>query len=413
LPPAREGAYDPPSQGLDGSQHPGAKLVGKRDVFLKVLGQTKFGELEVVTPEGTTHRFTGSQEGERATMVLKSWETLDRIMSESDIGLGEAYMAQLWESPDLPAFLTFCQRNRDEFTQITKFGLVNKLLSRLTTITSHNSFDGSKKNMAASYDYPPELYQSYTDKMMTYSSGWWDHKEMSLEDAQLNKYNRILDRLGPPPQHILEMGCGWGYFLRLAASRGYKVTGCTVSKRQYEYAKELNKEAIASGQVTLLLDDYRKMPGQYDSVMSTGFFEHVGSQYWVEHFRRVKQYLKPGGVAMIQTMLCNKFDPGNAKRLNFFSKYIFPGGEFPSIGSFIVAAEEAGLKCEEELAFGQDYAHTMDEAWKRFHQNIESVKKLGYGDEFIRKWEFFIAGWYAMFKSGQYNVMQAKLVHYP
>ena len=387
--------------------------MSKRDVFLKVLGKTKFGELEVITPEGTTHRFTGSQEGERATMVLKSWETVDRTLSQGDIGLGEAYMARLWESPDLPAFLTFGQRNRDEFAQITNFSLVNKLLSRLTTLTSHNSFAGSKKNMAASYDYPPELYQSYTDKMMTYSSGWWDGKEMSLEDAQLNKYNRILDRLGPPPQHILEMGCGWGYFLRLAASRGYKVTGCTVSKRQYEYAKELNKEAIASGQVTLLLEDYRNMPGQYDSVMSTGFFEHVGSQYWVEHFRKVKQYLKPGGVAMIQTMLCNKFDPRNAKKLNFFSKYIFPGGEFPSIGSFIVAAEEAGLKCEEEIAFGQDYARTMDEAWKRFHQNIESVKKIGYGDEFIRKWEFFIAGWYAMFKSGQYNVMQAKLVHYP
>jgi len=249
--------------------------------------------------------------------------------------------------------------------------------------------------------------------MMTYSSGWWDGKEMSLEDAQINKYDRILSRLGPPPQHILEMGCGWGYFLKLAASRGYKVTGCTVSKRQNEYAQELNKEEIASGRVTVLLEDYRNMPGQYDAVMSTGFFEHVGSQYWVEHFRKVKQYLKPGGVAMIQTMLCNKFDPKNAKKLSFFSKYIFPGGEFPSVGTFIVAAEEAGLKCEEQLAFGQDYARTMDEAWKRFQRNRDNVRKLGYDDEFIRKWEFFIAGWYAMFKSRQYNVMQAKLVHYP
>jgi cyclopropane-fatty-acyl-phospholipid synthase len=229
----------------------------------------------------------------------------------------------------------------------------------------------------------------------------------------VNKYERILSKIGPPPQHVLEMGCGWGSFLHLAAARGYTITGCTLSRRQHEYALELNREAIAEGRVTVLLDDYRTMPGQYDAVVSVGFFEHVGSRYWVEHFRKVAQYLKRGGVAMIQTMLCNRYDPRNATRLNFFSKYIFPGGEFPSVGSFILAAEEAGLKCEEHVAFGQDYVRTMNEGWTNFHENLDDVRALGYDDEFIRKWEFFLAGWYAMFKSGHYNVMQAKLVHYP
>jgi len=369
--------------------------------------------LELLTPDGTTHRFVGTEDGERATFVLRDWRAVGSISSRGDIGLGESYMEGLWESPDLQKFLTFCQRNRDEFSRVTRLDTLNKLISRATTLTRKNSFKGSRKNMAASYDYPPGLYQSYTDRMMTYSSGWWDGKEMTLEEAQIHKYERILERLGPPPQHILEMGCGWGYFLELAAARGYTVTGCTVSRRQYEYASELNKKAIVDRRVTVLLEDYRKMPGSYDAVMSTGFFEHVGSKHWVEHFRKVSRYLRRGGVAMIQTMLCNKFDPRNAKRLNFFSKYIFPGGEFPSVGSFIVAAEEAGLKCEEQLAFGQDYARTMDEAWRRFQRNREDVRKLGYDDTFLRKWEFFIAGWYAMFKSGRYNVMQAKLVHYP
>jgi cyclopropane-fatty-acyl-phospholipid synthase len=369
--------------------------------------------LNLVTPDGQERRYAGAEHGESATFVLRDWRAVDAILARGDIGLGESYMEGHWESPDLRKFLTFCQRNRDEFARITRFDLLNKLISRATTLTSKNSFKGSRENMAASYDYPPELYRSYTDRMMTYSSGWWDGKEMTLEEAQLNKYERILDRIGPPPQHVLEMGCGWGYFLRLAASRGYTVTGCTVSQRQFDYAGKLNSEAIADGRVTLLLEDYRKMPGSYDAVMSTGFFEHVGSKYWVEHFRKVKHYLRPGGVAMIQTMLCNKFDPRNAKRLNFFSKYIFPGGEFPSVGSFIVGAEAAGLKCEEQIAFGQDYARTMDHAWRRFARNREDVRALGYDETFLRKWEFFIAGWYAMFKSGQYNVMQAKLVHYP
>ena len=387
--------------------------VSKRDLLFHVLPRTRYGELNLVTPEGTTHRFAGDHAGERATMILKDWSAVDAILSRGDIGLGESYMANLWETPDLQALLTFCQRNRDEFARLTRFDLLNKLVSRATRLTTRNTFVGSKRNIAATYDYPPELYQSYTDRMMTYSSGWWDGREMSLDDAQVNKYNRILSRIGPPPQHILEMGCGWGYFLKLAASRGYRISGCTISQRQYDYARELNRREIASGQVTVLLEDYRNVVGDYDSVVSTGFFEHVGSQYWVEHFRKVKQYLRLGGVAMIQTMLCNKFDPENGRTLNFFSKYIFPGGEFPSVGTFIVSAEEAGLKCEEQLAFGQDYARTMDEYWKRFHRNLNDVKKLGYDDEFIHKWEFFLAGWYAMFRSGRYNVMQAKLTHFP
>ena len=388
--------------------------MSKLDLLRGALERTRFGELSLVAPDGSTQRFTGGEEGESATMVLKSWGAVDAILERGDIGLGESYMEDQWESPDLKEFLTFCQRNRNEFGRVTSFSFLNKLISRATTLASGNSLAGSRRNISAAYDHPPELYQAYTDRMMTYSSGWWDGREMSLEEAQVNKYERILSGLGSPPQHVLEMGCGWGYFLDLAASRGYTVTGCTISQRQFDHARELNREAIADGRVTLLLEDYRNMPGQYDAVMSTGFFEHVGARYWVEHFRRVKQYLKPGGVAMVQTMLCNRFDPRSAKKLNFFSKYIFPGGEFPSIGSFIVAAEEAGLKCEEHLAFGQDYARTMNECWKRFAVNKEELKrKVGYDDEFIRKWEFFIAGWYAMFRSGNYNVMQAKLVHCP
>ena len=93
----------------------------------------------------------------------------------------------------------------------------------------------------------------------------------------------------------------------------------------------LNREAIATGQVTLLFEDYRRMPGQYDAVMSTGFFEHVGSEFWIEHFRKVKQYA-PAGRRLhgIQTMLVNSFDRKEARaRKTFITKYIFPGGEFP------------------------------------------------------------------------------------
>jgi len=160
-------------------------------------------------------------------------------------------MDALWETDDLRELLTLCQRNRQVLQQIKGLHLLTSVKSWIAHQRSRNTLAGSKKNMAATYDYPPELFQSFTDKMMTYSSGWWGSEDMSLDEAQVNKYNRVLEKIGPPPQSILEMGCGWGYFLKLAAARGYRVTGCTVSRRQYEYARELNREAIASGQVIL------------------------------------------------------------------------------------------------------------------------------------------------------------------
>jgi len=387
--------------------------VNRRALLLKVLSGIRYGELDLVTPDGAAHRFRGDHRGEKANVVLKDWSVIDRVFAAGDIGLGETYMGELWKTDDLCALLTLCQRNRQVLEKIKGLRLMTAVKSWIAHQTSRNTLAGSKKNMAATYDYPPALFLAFTDKMMTYSSGWWGGRDMTLDEAQVNKYNRILEKIGPPPQHILEMGCGWGYFLKLAAARGYRVTGCTISRKQYEYGRELNHDAIAAGQVTVLFEDYRNMPGRYDAVMSTGFFEHVGSDFWVEHFRKVKQYLKPDGVCMIQTMLTNKFDRKEGRRLNFNTKYIFPGGEFPSIGNFIVAAEEAGLKCEEHLAFGQDYARTMAECWKNFHDNLGDVRALGFDAKFIRKWEFFLAAWYSMFKSGNYNVMQAKLVHYP
>jgi len=387
--------------------------VNKKKLLQSVLSNTKVGELTLITPDDEEMRFVGDNPGEKATMIIKDWGALSAIVTRRDIGLGESYMEGMWESPDLKAFLTFCQHNREKFMQLAKFDFVNGLISRLRRLGNKNSLEGSKSNISVSYDHPPGLYQAYCDKRMTYSSGWWDGREMSYDEAQLNKYNRILSRLPVAPANILEMGCGWGYFLQLAAERGYTITGCTISRQQYEYAKELNKDAIADGRVELYLEDYRNMKGQYDAVVSTGFFEHVGSEYWVEHFKKVNQYLKPGGVAMIQTMLCNRFDPADGKRLSFVTKYIFPGGEFPSIGSFIEAAEEAGLKCDEHLAFGQDYARTMVECWNNYQKNIDDVRALGYDEVFIREWEFFLALWYSMFRSGQYNVMQAKLEAYP
>jgi cyclopropane-fatty-acyl-phospholipid synthase len=160
--------------------------VNRRNLLFDLLPRTRYGELTVVTPEGTTRRFTGDREGEAATFILKDWRAIDATLKRGDIGLGESYMANLWETPDLKSFLTFCQRNRDEFARLTRFDFVNTLHSRGARLTSVNSFSGSRKNISASYDYPPELYLSFSVRLLSYSSGWWEGKELSLDEAQVN-----------------------------------------------------------------------------------------------------------------------------------------------------------------------------------------------------------------------------------
>src|SRR5262245_19107970 len=108
--------------------------MGRREILFRTMGRTRFGELSVVTPEGTTHRFTGSQDGGLVTIVLKDWAAVDAVLGRGVIGLGESYMANLWETPDLKTFLTFCQRNRDELARVTRFSLLNRVLSRATTL---------------------------------------------------------------------------------------------------------------------------------------------------------------------------------------------------------------------------------------------------------------------------------------
>jgi cyclopropane-fatty-acyl-phospholipid synthase len=103
-----------------------------RDLLFAVLPRTRYGELTLVTPDGATHRFVGDREHEQATMILKDWRAVDAILRNGDIGLGESYMANLWETPDLQKLLTFCQRNRDEFARLTRFTLLNDLISRTT-----------------------------------------------------------------------------------------------------------------------------------------------------------------------------------------------------------------------------------------------------------------------------------------
>ena len=214
----------------------GDNKIMRSEGFLKVLSHIRNGELHLVTPDGVTHRFQGDLPGEKARIVLKDWSVIRAVLAGGDIGLGETYMDELWETDDLPALLTFCQRNRPVLLQIRGLRLLNGISSWIAYYKAAGTpSSAASRNMAATYDYPPALFQTFTDRMMTaYSSGWWGGEDMSLDDAQVNKYNRITQAHRPGTTAYPGNGLWSGLFP--ATCRGPRLSSdriCMVSRQQY------------------------------------------------------------------------------------------------------------------------------------------------------------------------------------
>jgi cyclopropane-fatty-acyl-phospholipid synthase len=384
----------------------------KRNPFIKALKQVEYGQLTLTTPNGNHLLFKGKSEGVNADWRINDWKVFDDFIARGDIGLAESYIAGRWDTSNLAALLTFGLLNADKLEKFFHGHPLYALWLRLKSAFSENSLSGSRRNIVKHYDLGNDFYKLWLDKSMTYSCGLFEKdRKLSLEEAQKAKYARILRRLGVKPgQHILELGCGWGGFAEAAGREGARVTGITISDGQFEYAKKRIKEAGLEPLVEIKLMDYRKVTGTFDYVVSIGMFEHVGEKYWETYFNTIKNHLKPGGRAMIQSII---IDDGIFKKLHnvtgFIEHYIFPGGMLPSKERFKEVAEAAGFTCRDIYFFGQDYAITLERWLENFESKLDEVKALGYDEKFIRMWRFYLCSCIASFKSHRTSVMQIEL----
>ena len=210
---------------------------------------------------------------------------------------------------------------------------------------------------------------------MTYSSALFKKDSETLEKAQENKYESIIDQLGVKPgDHILEIGCGWGGFCEYAAAkRGIKVTGLTISQEQYDYAIKRMADGGLSDKVEIKLQDYRDETGVYDGIASIEMFEAVGEKYWPIYFSTVRDRLKPGCNATLQiiTLADNRWE-AYRKGVDFIQKYIFPGGMLPCPSVLKEQVHRAGLQVKGSIEFGQSYSATL----RRWHAESVSYTHL-------------------------------------
>ncbi|AGZ35632.1 class I SAM-dependent methyltransferase [Pseudomonas sp. SWI6] len=373
-----------------------APLLGTlaRNALLAQLGKLRHGHLRLLS-HGRQWNF-----GDAASPLQAEVEILDdaawgMIAGNGSIGAGEAYIHGYWRSPDLARVTRLFVANLDVLDAL-EGGLARlgrpalRLLHRL----NRNSRRGARRNILAHYDLGNALFEQLLDPTMMYSAAKFEHPGQTLEQAQLNKLERICQKLElSPNDHLLEIGCGWGSLAIHAATRyGCRVTTTTLSQAQYSYTLQRVRDLGLEQRVTVLQDDYRDLVGSYDKLVSIEMIEAVGHRYLPTYFRQCAALLKPDGLMLLQAITIRDQRYAQARRsVDFIQRYIFPGGALPSLSVMLdTASRQTALNLVHLEDFGVDYARTLEHWRDNLRQSRTTLAALGYDDTFQRLWEFYL-----------------------
>jgi cyclopropane-fatty-acyl-phospholipid synthase len=338
-----------------------------------------------------------------------------RLGATGTIGFGEAYMAGDWTADDLAAVLSAFAANMRE--------LVPAMLHRLRHAVLHrqpahedNTVEGARDNIRRHYDLSNELFKTFLDATMTYSSAVFDGEpngaDDDLADAQRRKIDRLLDVAKVAKgTRLLEIGTGWGELAIRAAARGATVTSITISIEQAELARQRIAAAGMTEQASVLLQDYRETQGQFDAIVSVEMIEAVGANHWDEYFGTIDRLLAPGGRVGLQAILQDDYTVlATRDTYTWIRKYIFPGGQMPSTEAIERTVRAATtLRISDRYMFGRHYAETLRRWRERFEARAADVAHLGFDETFRRMWSLYLAYSEAGFRTGYLDVAQFTL----
>lgn len=386
-----------------------AKIPAQARMVLSMLKHISQGGLRLECPDGQVLHF--GDQSSAVTLALSSWEPFCAALQSGDIGFAENYIQGQWETSDLTGLLQLFVRNRQSLESAIRGNWWGGLVYRVRHFFNRNSKAGSRRNIHAHYDLGNRFYRLWLDPSMTYSSALYTDPSATLEQAQHAKYARIYDELQVnKDSHVLEIGCGWGGFAELAAKRGTRVTGLTLSTEQLAFAQDRLQQQNLAERTELRLQDYRDVRGEFDAVASIEMFEAVGEAYWDSYFECVARGLKIGGRACIQTItMADELFDSYRKGTDFIQQYIFPGGMLPSPIAFRTHAKRHGLSVVNEWSFGLDYARTLAHWREGFLLERPAVEAQGFDQRFIRTWEFYLAYCEAGFRERSIDLFQFTL----
>ncbi len=369
--------------------------VARRSV-LAVLARISRGALTLVDGDDR-FPFGRSGHGPSATVTIVDPEAYRAILLGGSVGAGEAYMKGQWRCDDLPALARILARNLDVLDAMDSgvAGIARRVAGLLTAVGRRNTRAGSRRNIAHHYDLSNDLFALFLDDSMMYSSALFEHDRASLAEAQRTKLERICRQLElGPGDHLLEIGTGWGALaIHAARSHGCRVTTTTVSEEQHRLATERVRAAGLQDRIEVLLRDYRDLGGQHDKVVSIEMVEAVGHEYLDEYFRVCSERLSPEGMMLIQAItIADQHHERHRKTSDFIKEYIFPGSCIPSVTSMVTSATRASdLRLSDLEDLTPHYARTLRYWRERFLGTAREVRRLGFDEEFIRMWEYYLA----------------------
>jgi cyclopropane-fatty-acyl-phospholipid synthase len=304
-------------------------------------------------------------------------------------------MQGAWDCDDLVSLMRIMARNRDLVDGMERgLARLSRPLQKFFHWVNRNTRRGAERNIAAHYDLGNDFFQLWLDKSMMYSCAIFDHAGATLAEAQETRLERVCQLLELHPEdHLVEIGSGWGSLAIHAASRyGCRVTTTTISRQQYELARQRIVAAGLENRVTVLLEDYRDLTGTYDKLVSLEMVEAIGHEQHEEYFAQCARLLRSGGRMLIQaiTIEDERFEQYR-KDVDFIQRYIFPGSCLPSVKVMREIIESQGqMEISSIEDIGLHYATTLNRWRQNFFGRLAEVRALGYPEEFIRMWEFYL-----------------------
>ena len=371
------------------------------------LDRLASGVLEI-TDEGKSVRCGAGSASARITIHDdRFWSS---IFKNGANGAAESWIEGWWTSDNLTDVLRIFAREAEVQYSLSDRAWLSTIKSRLWQAARSGSVGRAKQNIIDHYDLSNDFYKLWLDPSMTYSSGLFAEEETSLAEAQHAKYARMAEIADiQPGQHVMEIGTGWGGFaVHLAQHCDVSVTTTTISDAQYQHADALVQKLGLSDKITLLQQDYRKVQGTYDRVVSVEMIEAVGHKHLDSYFGSIERLLAPDGLVAIQaiTIPLHRYKEYLGDT-DFIRRYVFPGSCCPSLAAILDAASNSSrLRLIQQDDFSEDYAKTLWLWQQNFRARAQDVMNLGFDERFIRFWEYYLSYCEAGFRERSIGLSQ-------
>ncbi len=379
-----------------------------------LLKKLKFdGTLEIIDSKNNSHIFGNSKPNVTIRLINKSIEK--KLFLNPSLYIGEGYMNKeiLIEKGSLEDFINLVTKCYDDFVSNNTFYKFYEYISSVfMPFQQINKLVNSKKNIAHHYDIDEKLYKLFLDKDMQYSCAYFHNENISLEQAQKDKKQHIINKLKiTQNMDVLDIGCGWGGLaIEIAKSTGANVKGITLSENQFRTASERAQKEGLNDKVKFFLQDYRNENQSYDRIVSVGMFEHVGVRYFKTYLKKVNEILNEKGIFLLHT-IGQRGKPTATSP--WIRKYIFPGGYIPSLSEIMKEAQNLNINVTDVEILRLHYAHTLSHWYNNVLQNKDKIIKM-FDKRFFRMWEFYlVASKYSFINMGNvvFQIQIAKNVN--